>query len=95
MRLLFKPIIRNITVFWRPAAQDYEAFYQAEIGYRLLMDYPPAAFMTAIRGSCKNEELLKQAMEYCRKYIEKIYKKEDLILVGRCSGSCCKGAGLL
>ncbi|WP_270386554.1 replication restart helicase PriA [Blautia hansenii] len=64
------------------AAQDYEAFYQAEIGYRLLMDYPPAAFMTAIRGSCKNEELLKQAMEYCRKYIEKIYKKEDLILVG-------------
>ncbi len=64
------------------AAQDYEAFYQAEIGYRLLMDYPPAAFMTAVRGSCKNEELLKQAMEYCRKYIEKIYKKEDLILVG-------------
>lgn len=64
------------------AAQDYEGFYQAEIGYRLLMDYPPAAFMTAIKGSCKNEELLKQAMKYCRKYIEKIYKKDDLILVG-------------
>lgn len=64
------------------ADQDYEAFYQAEIGYRILMDYPPAAFMAAIKGSCKKEELLKQAMEYCRKYIEKIYKKEDLILVG-------------
>lgn len=64
------------------AAQDYEAFYQTEMGYRFLMDYPPVAFMMAIKGSCKNEKLLKQAMEYCRKYIEKIYKKEDLILVG-------------
>ncbi len=64
------------------ANQNYEVFYQTEMGYRLLMDYPPAAFMMAMKGSCKNEILLKQAMEYCRKYIETIYKKQDLILVG-------------
>lgn len=64
------------------AAQDYETFYQTEIGYRLLMEYPPATFMMAVKGSCKNEALLKQAMEYCRRYIEKIYKREDLTVVG-------------
>lgn len=64
------------------AAQDYEQFYEAEIGYRLLMDYPPVASMLAVRGACEDEELLKKAMAYCRKYIETIYKKNDLILIG-------------
>ena len=27
------------------AEQDYEKFYQEEMGYRTLMDYPPAAHM--------------------------------------------------
>lgn len=64
------------------ARQDYEEFYEAEIGYRMLMDYPPAAAMAAVRGACQDEQLLLQAMNYCRKYIETIYKKKDLILIG-------------
>ncbi len=64
------------------ARQDYEAFYNAEIGYRMLMDYPPAAAMAAVRGACEDQELLEKGMEYCRRYMESIYKKEDLILIG-------------
>lgn len=64
------------------ASQDYEAFYEAEIGYRMLMDYPPAAAMAAVRGTCRDPELLEKGMEYCRRYVESIYKKGDLILIG-------------
>lgn len=64
------------------SSQDYEEFYRQEIRYRLLMEYPPAAAMAAVRGACTEEELLKEAMSYCRKYIRRIYPKEDLILIG-------------
>ena len=40
------------------AAQDYEAFYQEEMAYRMLMDYPPAAHMLSVLVSGENEELL-------------------------------------
>lgn len=58
--------------------QNYEDFYQQEIRYRMLMDYPPAAAMAAVRGACTDEALLKEAMSYCRKYVKRIYPKEDL-----------------
>ena len=72
------------------AAQDYEAFYEKEIGYRILMGYPPAKAMAMIRASCENQELLEQGIGYCRKYIEKIYKRQDLILVGPAPESVAK-----
>lgn len=64
------------------AAQDYEWFYQEEMDYRSLMGYPPRAAMAAVRGAGREEELLNQAMDYCRKYIERIYQGKDLILIG-------------
>ena len=72
------------------AAQDYEAFYEKEIGYRILMGYPPAKAMAMIRASCENQELLEQGIGYFRKYIEKIYKRQDLILVGPAPESVAK-----
>ena len=64
------------------AAQDYAQFYEAEMSYRMLLDYPPAASMAALKGACEDEELLTKAMEYLRKYVETIYRKQDLILIG-------------
>lgn len=32
------------------AAQDYQAFYEEEILYRSLMDYPPVGGMLALHG---------------------------------------------
>ena len=64
------------------AVQDYEAFYEEEMSYRELMDYPPAAHMMAVLGSCPEEELLIQAMHYLKLYINRIYKKKDLHVIG-------------
>ncbi len=72
------------------AAQDYEWFYQEEMAYRSLMDYPPRAAMAALRGAGKEEELLIRAMDYCRKYIERIYPGKDLSLIGPAPESVAK-----
>ena len=37
------------------AAQDYDSFYAEEMGYRELMDYPPANHMLSVRISGSNE----------------------------------------
>ena len=72
------------------AAQGYYWFYQEEMDYRSLMDYPPRAAMAAVRGAGKEEEILIQAMDYCRKYIERIYPGKDLTLIGPAPESVAK-----
>lgn len=46
------------------------------------MGYPPAKSMLTISGSSAEEALLLEGLTYCRKYIESIYKKNDLLIVG-------------
>ncbi|MBP9999991.1 MAG: primosomal protein N' [Clostridiales bacterium] len=64
------------------AVQDYEAFYQEEMGYRELMDYPPGARMLAILASCEDEELLTKACGYLAQFIHRVYPGSDLHLIG-------------
>ena len=52
------------------AKQDYEAFYQEEMAYRMLMDYPPAAHMLSVLASGEDEKLLEQGMDYLAKFVE-------------------------
>lgn len=77
------------------AAQDYDQFYEAEMSYRLLLDYPPAASMAAIKGACEDEELLTKAMEYLRKYVETIYKKTGFNSHRPGAGSSGQGTGFV
>ena len=64
------------------AVQDYQAFYEEEMSYRMLLDYPPAAHMLAVLGSGPEDEKLTQAMHYLKLYIERIYKEYDLHVIG-------------
>lgn len=64
------------------AVQDYQAFYEKEMSYRMLLDYPPAAHMLAVLGSGPEDELLVQAMHYLKLYVQRIYKKNDLHVIG-------------
>ena len=64
------------------AVQDYQAFYEEEMSYRMLLDYPPAAHMLAVLGSGSEDELLVQAMHYLKLYVQQIYKKNDLHVIG-------------
>ena len=50
------------------AAQDYEAFYEQEIGYRDLMGYPPVEHLLAVLISCEDEGLLDKGCRYLREY---------------------------
>ena len=64
------------------AKQDYEAFYQEEISYRMLMDYPPAAHMLSIHASGEDEDLLEKGMDYLARFIERIGNKKQVRVIG-------------
>ena len=64
------------------AAQDYESFYQEEMAYRMLMDYPPAAHMLSVMVSGENEELLEQGMNYLAKFVERIASRYRIHVIG-------------
>lgn len=42
------------------AKQDYDSFYEEEINYRELMDYPPVSHMMSVRVSSPEEETAKE-----------------------------------
>ena len=64
------------------AKQDYEAFYQEEMAYRILMDYPPAAHMLSVLASGEDEKLLEQGMDYLAKFVERISGKYRVHVIG-------------
>jgi primosomal protein N' (replication factor Y) len=69
------------------AAQDYEQFYEEEIGYRMVAGYPPSKKMLTIFGSGKDEPHLQTAMEYLKKIILSIYREEGGHVIGPADGS--------
>ncbi len=72
------------------ASQDYGGFYKEEMSYRTLMDYPPAAHMMTVFGSCQDEELLKKAMYYIEAFIRRVSPKEELHMIGPTAASVGK-----
>ena len=72
------------------ARQDYEEFYEEEMGYRLLMDYPPAAHMMALLGSSEDEKLRETARHYLSLFTGKLYSGKDLHVIGPAPASVGK-----
>ena len=64
------------------AHQDYERFYEEEMGYRILMDYPPAAHMLTVLVSGEDAALLGKGMEFIRKFAERICPDKGLHIIG-------------
>lgn len=64
------------------AAQDYEAFYEEEMSYRMVAGYPPAKRMLSIHGACREEAHLQTAMEYLRRLIVRIYRGGGRQVIG-------------
>ena len=64
------------------ARQDYEAFYQEEMAYRMLMDYPPAAHMLSVMASGEDDSLLEQGMDYMAKFIERVSARYKVHVIG-------------
>ena len=70
--------------------QELKKFYKEEMGYRMLLDYPPAAHMMTVFGACQDEELLKKAMYYIEVFIRRVSPKEELHMIGPASASVGK-----
>ncbi|MDO4616335.1 MAG: primosomal protein N' [Lachnospiraceae bacterium] len=62
--------------------QDYDAFFEEEIAARELMGYPPVSGMLAVHASCSREEQLDLAMEYIRKFLERIARGGTTRIIG-------------
>nr|WP_294668259.1 primosomal protein N' [uncultured Blautia sp.] len=72
------------------ARQAYEEFYEEEMGYRILMDYPPAAHMMAVLGTSEEENLLEMAMHYLSLFIGRLYQGKELHIIGPAPASVGK-----
>jgi len=76
------------------AAQNYEAFYNEEMGFRLLCGYPPAGNMLAILLESKDEkEIVKFAgslADELNSVIINFYEKKRVSLIGPCACSLSK-----
>lgn len=64
------------------ARQDYEAFYEEEIGYRSLMGYPPVENLMAIHASYSDESRLNTAMEYLKRYLYRAAGAQKVRIIG-------------
>lgn len=72
------------------ARQAYEEFYEEEMGYRSLMDYPPAAHMMAVLGTSEDEKLLEMAMHYLSLFTGRLYQGKELHIIGPAPASVGK-----
>ncbi len=61
------------------ARQDYEGFYEEEMAYRDLMQYPPAAHLLAVLITSGRQE---QGEELCRKMTDLVNEKADALRSG-------------
>ena len=64
------------------AAQDYIGFYEQEIAYRVMADYPPAGNLMAIHCSCEQEQLLAIACDYLKRFILRLDKNNQIAVLG-------------
>lgn len=60
------------------AGQDYDAFYDEEMGYRELMGYPPSNHMMAVRISCADADLATKLSDELYK-LTSVYDRVNII----------------
>jgi len=72
------------------AKQDYEAFYEREIVYREMMDYPPASHMMSVLLSGRDEELLEKAAGYLKQYGDTYCRDKKTVSFGPAAPSVAK-----
>lgn len=72
------------------ANQDYESFYEEEIIYREIMNYPPAAHMLAILVTSQSEEAGKVLAENIASLLKQNITDRHLIIIGPAAAAVSK-----
>ena len=71
------------------AKRDYESFYEREMSYRRLLNYPPETFMLFVRLRSEDEDALDRAAERVVS-IAAAHEAEGAEIIGPCSESIYK-----
>lgn len=72
------------------AAQDYGTFFEKEMTYRRLVDYPPAAQLLALYLSCKDADILEDGAEMLRKILLLDGGKQAVSVIGPADASVAR-----
>lgn len=67
------------------AMQDYESFYEAEINYREVMGYPPAAHLLAVLMTSADEALLNTGANYLKEFAQRLNREREAVIIGPAS----------
>lgn len=67
------------------ARQDYDAFYEEEMGYREMMGYPPAEDLLAVLMTGQDETQLILAAEYLKGFAERFSASGQIKVIGPAS----------
>ena len=70
------------------ANQDYDAFYEEEIAYRDMMDYPPVMHLLSVRIASENESMAVKVSEIIKDKTVGAY--DDLKIIGPANASIYK-----
>lgn len=62
------------------AAQDYERFYQQEMGYRKLMMYPPISRMLGVQVAGKDEAKVSEIMDFMKEQVVQEFGNEVTVI---------------
>lgn len=72
------------------ACRNYEDFYEREISFRHLMNYPPETGLLSIRFSGQEEELVAKAAETIANKLTESGKYEGAVVIGPCNAGVYK-----
>ena len=72
------------------ALQDFEGFYEQEMLYRELMQYPPAGRMMAIQFMGPEEAKVKDLAEECNAYLNILAKNKNIQVLGATQAALAK-----
>ena len=72
------------------ALQDFEGFYEQEMLYRELMQYPPAGRMMAIQFMGPEEAKVKALAEECNAYLNILVKNKNIQVLGATQAALAK-----
>lgn len=65
--------------------QDYEGFYEEEIAYRSMMEYPPVSHLLEVLITGAEEEYLTMASGYLKEFTLRADRKKEITVIGPAS----------
>ena len=81
-RAIIQTYVPNNFVIYDAKIQDYNRFFNEEMANRKTSQYPPYVYCTMLTFSCKEEEAVKEAAIFFKKYLEAKFATKKVWVIG-------------